>query len=150
MIRWALIVGSQVLVGLMAGWVMGLVLRAVSADYVVVPSDYVALGGRLGLLSGAILAAATLISTRPAPATRPLARATLDVVLTATFLPCVAAVGLMSLTMLPRFAPRFDQIAHPRRYILFLMLHHGWVAGMAIGTAIGATRLWRHRGLSVA
>ena len=147
--RWPLIVGAMVVWGLFSGWGIGLVLRAASADYLVVPSDYVALGGRLGLLSGAIMATFALISSRPVRAARQLVRAMLVGVATATFFPCLATMGFMSLTVWPTFAPGLDHLAHPRRYLLFLALHHGWLAGTAIGTAIAATLLWRQRGGSI-
>ena len=64
---WTGTVAAVAAAGALLGGTFGATLYRLSYDYIVVPADYGSLGLRLGLLVGAVLAAAQVVGHRPSP-----------------------------------------------------------------------------------
>jgi len=148
---WLAIVGLLSAAGASAGWGLGQLLKILSADYVVVPSDYTSLGLRLGLLVGNIVGACGVIGDWP-PATRRDLGLALAVV-SATIL--VMVVGACTLLRSALLRAEFAQhilnvdtgaLAHPRRFLLFMAIHYAAAFGAVLGALLAGALLLHRRG----
>ena len=145
LIHWFTMVCASSIAGALFGWCIGKLLAALSGDYVVMASDYVWLGFRTGLFAGTAVAAWHTITRQPRWGANALLRA-----LSVAGLTAISAIGMMAgLGLLLQFfdgaVPADANLAHPRRYMLFLAIDHVWPYAAIIGIMVGCLSPWRRR-----
>lgn len=145
LIQWSVIVAVAAAGGSLFGWCVGIVLSYLSADYVAIASDYATLGLRVGVLAGTIMAASHFIGPKHAIATSSAIRSLVMAGAIATAMLCLAGVVGGSLSFLPLIPLTDANLAHPRRYVIFLVLHHAWPYALVLGALLASYRLWRRR-----
>ena len=146
--QWLAIVGTLSVAGLLFGWGIGMLLSALSGDYVVMAPDYARLGLRVGLLAGTVAAAWHAIMRQHRWGLLALCRAlgTAGVVAGGVIgLVAVLASLLALLSSVPGIAPEYANLAHPRRYVVFVAIHHFWPYALIFGIILSGLRHARGR-----
>ena len=143
LIHWFTMVCASSIAGALFGWCIGTLLAALSGDYVVMASDYVWLGFRTGFFAGTAVAAWHTITRQPRWGANALSR-----VLSVAGLAAISAIGLIAgLALLLSFfggaVPADANLAHPRRYVVFLAIDHVWPYAAIIGIMVGCLGPWR-------
>ena len=143
LIHWFTMVCASSIAGALFAWCIGKLLAALSGDYVVMASDYVWLGLRTGLFAGTVVAAWHTITRQPRWGANALLR-----VLGVASLAAISAIGLMAgLALLLSFfggaVPADANLAHSRRYVVFLAIDHVWPYATIIGIIVGCLSPWR-------
>ena len=142
--HWCGTVAALGAAGALFGWATGLMLARLSGDYVVRPPDYALLGLRAGFLAGTVMAAwqTNLCPVcTPVLGVRAIARGLAEAGLTACTVLLLAALCSVWLGELPAHA----NLAHPRRHLLYLALHHALPWAIMAGVIPVAVQLWRRR-----
>lgn len=137
MIHWCTLVCGCSAAGALFGWCIGNLLAALSGDYVVVASDYVGFGLRGGLFAGAVAAAWRAITRQPWWSTMALLRSG-----RIASLATISAIGLIAglallLSLVVGMVPEDANLAHSRRYVVFLVIHHVWPYAAIFGIIVG-------------
>ena len=149
--QWFAIVGTLSGAGLLFGWGIGMLLSALSGDYVVTAPDYARLGLRVGLLAGTVAAAWHAITRQHRWGLLALCRALGTAGLVASGVIGLVAVlaALLSLlallSALPGVVPEYANLAHPRRYVVFVAIHHFWPYALIFGIILSGLRHARGR-----
>ena len=142
---WAGTIAIAVAAGTVLGGRFGTMLYPQSYDYIVVPGDYASLGLRLGLLVGALLAAASVAGSRPIPSLQRLAVAFVLVGAVAVVLLIGSGALFVQLFESGVLDTEAWRLPNPRRHALFLGLDVGARWGPLLGAALGGGLLWRGR-----
>lgn len=142
---WSLIVAAVAGAGALLGGWFGDLIHRVSWDYIVVPEDYRALGLRLGLLAGTILAAALVVGERPLPPVGKVAAAIATLGVVAAVVVAVGGWASVALFEAGRLDTSTWVLPNPRRHALFLGLHRGVHLGPVLGALVAGTFVWRSR-----
>ena len=142
LIHWFTMVGACAIAVTLFGWCIGTLVAALSGDYVVMASDYVWLGFRTGLFAGTAVAAWHTITRQPRWGANALLR-----VLSVAGLAAISAIGLIAgLALLLSFfggaVPADANLAHPRRYVVFLAIDHVWPYAAIIGIIVDCFSPW--------
>jgi hypothetical protein len=124
---------------------VGLLLSVLSGDYVVVPSDYAGLGLRAGLFAATVLAAWRAAAPKPEWGMNALLRALGAAALAAGGVTGLVAVLAVLLSLAHGVVPEHAILAHPRRYVVFVAIHHSWPYAMTFGMILSGLRLLRGR-----
>jgi hypothetical protein len=125
---------------------VGVLLAWISGDYVVSASDYTHLGWRAGLLAGTILAGCIVATPRPLAGLKEIMRGFLVLGLVAGGVMCIGVVAGLLLPYAQFAILDTSNLAHPRRYSLFLAIHWTWLFAFLFGTVASCSFLWRSRG----
>lgn len=150
LIRWILTVGILVAIGGMVGREYGQLLARFSPDYLVVPSDWITRGWKLGFLAGTLLAAAQIVSSRPVSAWKDLVMSTVLIgivalLVTGSFVVLFRIESLSGYLSRDLLRIRLDGLANPHRYLVLVGLRSGAVCGTLAGTLAACGFLWRRR-----
>ena len=145
LIHWFAMVCASSIAGALFGRCIGTLLAALSGDYVVMASEYVWLGFRTGLFAGTAVAAWHTITRQPRWGANALLRAG-----SVAGLAAISAIGLMAgsallLSLVVGVLPEGANLAHLRRYVVFLAIHHLWPYAVIIGIMVGCLGPWRRR-----
>lgn len=143
--HWFAIVCTLSVAGTAFGGGVGLLLSVLSGDYVVMPSDYASLGLRAGLFAATVLAAWHAAAPRPEWGLNALLRAFGAAGLAASGVTCLVAALALLLSLAHGVVPEHANLAHPRRYVVFVAIHHSWPYAMVLGAILGVLRLLRGR-----
>ena len=141
--QWLNMVCAFTVAGALFGWGIGMLLVALSGDYLVVPSDHAGLGLRTGFFAGSLAAAWHAITRQPLWGMQPLGGALGTASLVASGTVCLIAGLALLLSLVHGVVPEHANLAHPRRYVLFLAIHHGWPYATIFGIILGCLRPWR-------
>ncbi len=142
---WCGIVAVASAIGAVSGWAVGELLARISGDYVVAVAGYVAGGLRAGLLGGTVLAASNLMTAKPLIGAKGISHALMLSVMAGACLVCASAVAGLLLPFLLDMTAEDYNLAHPRRYALFLVLDRSWLAAVLLGAYAGSHWSWRKR-----
>ena len=143
--QWFAMVCTSSAAGALFGWGIGMLLVALSGDYVVVPLDYAWLGLRTGAFAGTAAAAWHTITRQPRWGMHALWRALGVAGLVAGSVVCLIAGLAWLLPLVNGVVPPDANLAHPRRYAVFLAIHHLWPYATIFGIIVGCLRPWRRR-----
>ena len=145
LIRWFTMVCASSIAGALFGWCIGKLLAALSGDYVVMASDYVWLGLRAGLFAGTAAAAWHMLTGRPQlSATAQWRTSGLAGLAAISIMGLIAGLALL-LSLVVGVLPEEANLAHPRRYVVFLAIHHVWPYAAIIGIMAGCLSPWHRR-----
>lgn len=137
LIHWFTLVCGCSAAGALFGWCVGNLLAALSGDYVVVASDYVWLGLRAGLFAGAVVAAWRTIIRQPWWGAMALLRSGgIASLATIIVIGLIAGLALL-LSLVVGVVPEDANLAHSRRHVVFLVIHHVWPYFAIIGIIVG-------------
>lgn len=144
-IHWCLLTGILTTAGAIFGWCSGMALAALSGDYVVEPSDHLSLGLRAGLFSGAAAAAWQVITKQKPLGLRESFKTLMAIILSAGGVICLLLLLATLLSTLHAGLLKDANLAHPRRHVIFIVMHHAWPAAWVAGIILGGWLLWRKR-----
>ena len=142
---WIVVVGLGVAAGLAVGWGLDWSCWYITRDYVYSPAQFLRAGGRIGLVTGTVLAAAATVGARPAATIRRVLAALL--VALAILGAASLAAGLAGRAWAKQQPSAVSRVSlAPLARVWFCEgLWRGAAAGCAVATLLSGTILWRGR-----
>lgn len=145
--RWIALVAVVVAAGAAIGRSFGGVMEGLSPDYPVLASDFMALGMKLGLVAGTMLAACQGIGERRPPSFGRTVRS-IGLLAGVTLVCLVLILALLSIDEVRGLYAthildiQLDRLVNPGRYVLYRGLQQGVIVGALIGSVVGGVYLW--------
>lgn len=147
-IQWCFLVGILTAAGAIFGWCSGMALAALSGDYVVEPADHLSLGLRAGLFCGTAAAAWQVVAKQAPLSLRESLKTLMAIILSAAGVICLFLLLATLLSTLHASLMKDANLAHPRRHIIFIVMHHAWPVAWVAGVILCGWLRWRaHAGL---